>query len=782
MKHCNRILSALLALTLALSLCACGAKPSADAPAAPETGSAASQSPAKDEPAETAAEPEKTPEKSSEKEEAPGPEQTLGDLKDSGYTLFVEEGTFGENAKLTVAPSKEDVSDPDRYEVIGEPLEISCDEYDGTFFGTDVVLTVPLPKDDTELSRFVFVTTDEATGDIVYLYPDTFDSKAGTMSVALPHFSSWWGGKLTEEEQIDAFLDKYCTKQAVANGESKRAASELEPYVRQKAEALGMTKQATEDLIQSTINYLGGQAGGKYKGAVETGTKAITSIVRGVYDEDEEAARNGLEDAVNGAMTHCWEDLKFSKRIGIIMGSKPLGEAGGEAVKNARGLGAMAGYLASGTAEGNKLAMEELGNMLQNVHPAAEFTTKGAAFLAASANMAFTNWKSNQVEELYKVYRDGKEQGFFGNEVIARNRDSFLTYLNTSSGFTVAKGVKRFYNLDNIAEVCEQYGWDFKTYAEMPERYREIFEKRAEDSLLEYFEMRIEQEAEAEKLKEIERQNIETMLLDYGALKEGRFMNFFHEESADDYDISRRLERLINVRGFLTQYVDEKALNQSIKDGGFNWGDIVNWWVGYADEYPKDEAIDKLIADLQQYELLNPDFELAEVPELSDLLGTLGGDIAVSQINISDEAFQYFKEEVAEGVDLGEFGHADLGEDMQNITQAQCDEEMNAMIADGSFGLVGQISIASDDAASGACTITFTFYDQDEDEYEEQPVVVPAAYAGGTFTLQDPHSGTLKATVEDGVCSVTGSVRIAMEEEGMTVFYASASVSVSKDL
>lgn|GEM_PF-6231617 len=747
METLKRRLSVLLAAAMVFALCACGGKP------APEARNG----------------------------EGPGPAQTLGDLSGSGYTLFVEEGTFGENAVVSVQPLSGDVSAPGKYEIVGTPLSISCDEYDGTIFGTDVVLTVPLPEGDTELSRFVFVTRDEAAGETYYLYPDRYDTAAGTMGIALPHFSPWWGGKLTEEEQINAFLDSYCTKQAIANGESKQAASELEPYVRAKAEALGLTKQAAEDLIQSTVNYLGGQVKGKYSGAAETGTKAITSIVRGVYDNDADAARNGLEDAVNGAMSHCWENLKFSERIGQVTGSEALGGTVGTVVGNARGLGAVAGYLAEGDTKG---AMQELGNVLQNIHPAAEFTTKGAAFLANSANLAFTNWKSNQVEELYKVYRDGKEQGWFGNEVVARDRNSFLTYLNTSSGFTVAKGVKRFYNLDNIEEVCERYGWDFKTYSELPERYREIFEQRAEDSLIAYFELRIQQEAEADKLKELERQNIEAMLRDYGALKEGRYAKFFGEESADDYDLSRRLERLVNVRSFLTQYVDQKALNQSARDDGFNWGDVINWWVMYADEFPKDEAIDKLVADLQEYELLNPNFVPEVRPPLAELLGEFEGDVTLERLNISEAAFQEFKASLSEGVDLGMFGVADVDADVKNMTQADCDEELNAMVAEGGFGVVGELSVSSDDPAGGACTILFTFYESDEEdgEYEEHPVAVPATYANGTFTLQSPHSGTLRASLKDGVYQINGSgVRVGVAEDSMVVFYCTTSVSVSRD-
>ncbi len=60
--------------------------------------------------------------------------------------------------------------------------------------------------------------------------------------------------------------------------------------MRAKAEAMGLTKQATEDLIQSTLNFLGGRFTGKNKAFIETGTKYTTTLTRGFFDNDGEAA------------------------------------------------------------------------------------------------------------------------------------------------------------------------------------------------------------------------------------------------------------------------------------------------------------------------------------------------------------------------------------------------------------------------------------------------------------------------------------------------------------
>ena len=81
--------------------------------------------------------------------------------------------------------------------------------------------------------------------------------------------------------------------------------------------------------------------------------------------------------------------------------------------------------------------------------------TKAAGYVGAKVNETFTNWKSNQIEDLYQKYKNGYED-MWGNEVIAGDEESLKTYLYTSSGFSWSKGVYRFYNMDKTAEVCEK--------------------------------------------------------------------------------------------------------------------------------------------------------------------------------------------------------------------------------------------------------------------------------------------------------------------------------------
>ena len=326
------------------------------------------------------------------------------------------------------------------------------------------------------------------------LNPTVLILKKG-LGLSLCRIFSWgFGAKLTKEE-IDVFLDKYCMQMAIDEGPQKQAASQLEPYVQAKVKAMELTEQATVELVQGTLNYLSGRFQGDESGSIEIGGKAVTAVIRGTYEGDKETIQGGLEDALSDALMHNWDDLKFNDRIDKVMGTQYAGATAGKLLGNSNGIARMAGKLMEGDHEG---AAQELGGVMQNIDSKAEAVTKGASWLASLGNLGMTYWKSNKVDELYQIYKNGAED-LWGNYVIPGDRETFVEYLNTSSGFTESKSIYRFYNMDKVGEVCEKYGWDFKTYSEMPEKYRNIFQQRAKDGLMKYFELRRQQEQRADE-------------------------------------------------------------------------------------------------------------------------------------------------------------------------------------------------------------------------------------------------------------------------------------------
>lgn len=560
----------------------------------------------------------------------------IGDISD-GCQLTVEAGSFEVDTNIGATPidaktlKKMGAYREGVFEEIISPVTIDCDGYtEGDFFGTNVTLTVPMGKPGEVIedpSAYVFAYYDKTTKTLRYLYPDSYDLEKNEMTINLPHFSEWMGGKLKKEEQIEAFLNSYSMKRAIEEGRYDKAASELEPYIRAKAQALNLREEALKDLVQASLNAVASKVGGKIgkAGYERTGavinsvSKAMNGVARSVADKDDAAAIAGLEDMATQAVQEAWDSLKFSERAGEVFDAKIAEGISGQAVTGLVGAYKMYKYIDQGDTTS---AMKELGNIMMNVHPAVELGTKGTAFVASCINVEFTYWKANEVEELYQIYKNGYD-GWFGNYVIAGDRESFLEYLNYSSGFTKAKGINRFYQMDKRNEIWQDLkqrnsAWsDYKTYDELPASEKSKVQAYLEDGLMDYFELRRQQESEAAKIKAQEQLVVQTMMNSYyGALAltdEGTMM-FFGEESKKDYNLTKRLEHLVQVRAYISRFINEDELKKTSKsEEGRNYGDMMNEWVARAaknraweSEENLQQTIDDFIEYLQSVDLLKP--------------------------------------------------------------------------------------------------------------------------------------------------------------------------------
>ena len=582
-----------------------------------------------------------------------GQAETLGTLKDTRITLTIQPDSLTKGTEISVTNlPKEEIEKiylPGKWERLLYPVNVTCTGYDGSWFDDGVRLTIPLeeenPGADTDYSRFVFCYYDETAKQVRYLWPDEIDVKNQTMSLSLPHFSFWWGAKLTDAELIELFLDRYCMQQAINEGKRQQAAAQIEPYLTQKAEAIGLTAVATKNLVESAISYLGANFVfeddddvGFLSGTFSAGVTWTAKTIRAHYENKTEDAKNALSGAANAAVALAWKELKFSERAANVFKKEYVKDfvpgSVNTLIANFGDVGTLLGCISEGDTEG---VMQALGSIMENIHPAAGLVTKSCAFIGTALHTGFTFWKSNQIEELYQVYKNGGTF-LFCNEVFPRDRQSFLTFLNTSSGFTLAKGVKRFFNLDKIGEICKKYGWDFENYKSLPQKYRDIFEKRAENGLMEYFEMRAAQEDRAEQLKEEERENINTMLNEtFGALRREYHGKFFHE--TDGYNVTDRLERLVRVKTFIAQYIYDTKLRH---DPAYNWGDMLNMWINYAESNNKEDALELFTDELKRIGLLQPNMDLKTIDDglqekLRSFIGTWVGYEDSTVLNVYGE-------------------------------------------------------------------------------------------------------------------------------------------------
>ena len=594
--------------------------------------------------------------KDEESGEITNEETSLGSIDDNGFVFTVGEGALKEDAKFSFASlSREQLESIGAIDQTAEriisPMSIECDAYDGAVFADgEMMLTLPI-TDTEDPAAFVFCCYDERLGEIRYLYPESYDLEKGTMSVSLPHFSWWWNKKMTKEEQIEAFLDRYSNKLAMEKGNYKQAAAVMEPYMKQKIAALGLTKKAAADLLQFSMVRWAASFDGDAKGSgfFEQDAKVVTAMTRAIYENDQDAILQCLGDSANEAVKKSWELMEYSQRISEKIDSKIFDGTGGAVIGSSNALSRMAAYFIEGGEDNYKAGMEELGNILQGVDPVVEKVTKITAFVGSCVNLGFTYWKADKIEELYQIYKNGLDSKWFGNYVIAGDRESFTEYINYASGLTMSKGIARFYNMDKMSERIVELGWDVrygtKDYTELPLNAQNTLSRYAIDSLLNYFDTRLAQEKDAAKIKEVERETIETML-SFGALDPRMYNNFFGEYSADDYDLNARLERLCRVRSMISMYVDEPALERLRKAQSYNYGDVLNYWVMYISDKneTRESAIEKFKATLYEWGVLNKNFVVRKTVDGIDLnysrISLKTGDTAVLKAKISpDDAY-----------------------------------------------------------------------------------------------------------------------------------------------
>ena len=166
---------------------------------------------------------------------------------------------------------------------------------------------------------------------------------------------------------------------------------------------------------------------------------------------------------------------------------------------------------------------------------------------------------------------------------------------------------------------------------------------------MEYFELRAAQEDAAAKLKSKMKVIVQSMLYsDFGALQSGYHSAFFHE---DEYNVRSRLERITKIKSFLGMYVDEEKIEKSAKNGGNNWGDVINTWIVLAESDPKDQAIVKFIHWMKDLDLLKDgmDAELKTAADLNDFTGEWTGvrEYTVKRDNFSDVYKEQIRYEIS---------------------------------------------------------------------------------------------------------------------------------------
>ena len=152
-------------------------------------------------------------------------------------------------------------------------------------------------------------------------------------------------------------------------------------------------------------------------------------------------------------------------------------------------------------------------------------------------------------------------------------------------------------------------------------------------------------------------------------------------------------------------------------------------------------------------------------PTLEELVGEYTGTVSLTSFRISDEGYQLYASEAEDEL----------------MTQAECDEALNEMVAEGEMGVGQSLHLLSSDPASGECVLVMTLESDDS-----TPISAPATYAGGVLTVDcaDGTTATVTVTETDSGITIAGEnivAGVSDEEYGDAVlFYIGTGFVVSK--
>ena len=397
---------------------------------------------------------------------------TLGSADTTGYTVTLPAGSLPDGSNVTMhvcsADETKEYDTDGRFKGVGTLVQLSSDKYDGGLFENEVTVTVKIPEKDlgknVSAGDYAFMYYNETTGEWTAFDIDYYDEENGTITGTLPHFSDWWFGKPSKEEQIDRFATKYCMEAVKSKHDSEEAASSLVPYIKDSLKNIDLPETERNDLARSVAVYVASRFNTEKSDSPEVTAKLTAAAWKAYEGKDPSEFINAVGDTTAEKLTDYL--LKNGKYVpeyapGIT-----------KAVGNASSLSRAAGYAYEGD---YKDALKEVGSIMAGWTPTTAVINAAANYAIKKSAESYDNWKANQIEELYQLYKHGGRD-FWGLEVSPQNEEELWEYINYPHGFTRTGGVYRLYNLDSIKETCARYGWSETDYKQLSPEKKAIFD------------------------------------------------------------------------------------------------------------------------------------------------------------------------------------------------------------------------------------------------------------------------------------------------------------------
>ncbi|SEF77200.1 hypothetical protein SAMN04487934_10375 [Eubacterium ruminantium] len=550
----------------------------------------------------------------------------IGDAGKDGASLAVNAGVFPEGTEITLKHLTDKEAKEYKTEGVGlisNPIEVGAaeDVYKGECLDEGVTLVVDIPqetiKEDSSPVDFCFAYFDETMKAWRYLEPDWVDLDERKMQITLQHFSIYGPATPDEAAQIDRIMNQYCEAKLRHENSYNEAEQALSPYLADLKKKINLSEKAFNQLQRDILcqvmdNLQGGgpETPGLWRDKSQKwhfqgqGT-LITTCMKAKEDNDPDLAAFAIEEYMAEATASVLFNGPWAKKIAM----------GGRLAK-------AAGSFAGGDYE---QAVRDLIDISLNFTPYGYVKQATVDFVIKKADEQFTRWKKDEVDELYQIYKNGREGRWTSIE--PQNFEELWEYVDYGF-FAKGRAVERLFSQEQLKQQLINYGWSETTYKNLPEAKKKEFQKKTREQLENYFKARLENEKKIEKMKKEEADFIEDIL---PTLRDSSYMDFFGEKRYRDIKLDERLRKLLEFRNAVADYVDLDKMDKN----GVYWGPLVNQMIS---EFDKDLTNEEQL----QVWLKLLDDEGVLLDELKGLLDvSIFGKWEVTQV-INDVGSDYF--------------------------------------------------------------------------------------------------------------------------------------------
>lgn len=556
---------------------------------------------------------------------------TIGDTETTGYCLIAAENTFADGTEVCMNVMSEEQAkrlESSDFTMLGSPVSLSADNYDGGYLGKDVEMRFAIPeKYVTDNTQCYFIAYhNESTGEWEYYNYDYIDRIHNEIVFTVPHFSDYVPVEVRKEKAVDIYLDRYCTNAALSKKDASKLEELLAPDLKRMMNEIGVPAGQTADAI-SAVNsaILSKCVQGKVNDSLGVANNIGTALYKYSKDGDEGAFLEALtQTAAEEVAKYALESKGFDTSVHPYP------------AKIAAGLISKSGSIVGSIETGDyKKVAEDILSIGVSLEPSTAVAMATANLLRSCANSLYNSFEVNEVEKLYQMYKNGTD------DFAAGNFGDLWDSVDYSFWYGSGRAATRLYTVDHIKSYCEARGWSETDYKKLsPEKQKEINDQARKD-LETYFQNRAETEQTAAEMKEREKRFINDL---FGIMDSSAYSSYFGEKNG--YDPNLRLKKIYEIRAKIEAMADTSHSAGNYVD----WSDFVFDWVSDGSRgIDENTLLAKAIIALDKKGMLREGIEVPDLtfPTVDEISGTWS-NLSVHAGNVESPLLEAILKSIAE--------------------------------------------------------------------------------------------------------------------------------------